>query len=157
MTWANHLLFALMDFIMSSEPINKIIAYCWGYVIPYSIAYIGGMGRGTNWSICPGNIPAVNECVCVCVCVCFWVCLFILYYCTLSPGSCTWRVVPDSHLGMILASTYCEWNWQEFCHCNPFQIATDSALRHHGCSFHLSCQPLSKRERDAARDQELRS
>ena len=58
-----------MDFIMSSEPINKIIAYCWGYVIPYSIAYIGGMGRGTNWSICPENIPAVNECVCVCVCV----------------------------------------------------------------------------------------
>ena len=40
-----------MDFIMSSEPINKIIAYCWAYVIPYSIAYIGGMGGGTNWSV----------------------------------------------------------------------------------------------------------
>ena len=60
---------------MSSEPINKIIAYCWAYVIPCSIAYIGGTERGTNWSICPGNIPAVNECVCMCVCVCVYVCV----------------------------------------------------------------------------------
>lgn len=139
-----------MDFIMSSEPINKIIAYCWAYVIPYSIVYIGGMGGGTNWSV--SALETFQQWMSICVCG-FSFCI----YCTVSPGSCTWRVCLTLTWEWSLASTYCEWHWQELCHCNPFQAATDSALRPQGCSFHLSGQPPSKRERDAARDQELRS
>ena len=74
------MLFALMDFIMSSESINKIIAYSEVYTILYSITYTGGRGGEAQIGLMPA-LEAFQQCehacmhVCVCVRVC--VCVFI--------------------------------------------------------------------------------
>lgn len=59
-----------MDFIMSSESINKIIAYSWVYTIPYSATYTGGRG-GAPIGVCLSwkCSSSVSERVYVCVCV----------------------------------------------------------------------------------------